>query len=189
MEQVQLLTKYSRKLWVALPLAVLVVALPAVAAGSAHAADTPVAVKDQTADWIEHLIDGVENEAASNIEAAPAVWSALGREWRSLDRDGSATGTLVGVAWVVLVAIVAVIAERAIAAGLGRWPRRRIDQRADGPGAGNMALLIACVLVGLAVFVWLFMVARRHLLPAIGITPILGIVAETVLVRWRIASL
>ena len=189
MEQVQLLTKYARILWLALPFAILVVALPVVAAGSAHAADTPVAVKDQTADWIEHLIDGVENEAASDIEAAPAVWSALGREWRSLDRDGSAAGTLVGVAWVVLVAIVAVIAERAIAAGLGRRPRRRIDQRAGGPGAANMALLIASDLVGLAVFVWLFMAARRHLLPAIGITPILGLVAENVLVRWRIAVL
>ena len=189
MEQVQLLTKYSRKLWVALPLAILVIALPVVAAGSVHAADTLIATQDQTANWVERLIDGVENEAARDIETAPDVWSALGREWRSLDGDGSASGTLADLAWVALVAVVAIVAERAIVAGLGRRPRRRIDQRTYGPGAGNMALLIACDLAGLAMFVWLFMAAQRHLLPAIGITSTLGVVAASVLVRWRIAAL
>ena len=50
----------------------------------------------------------------------PTVGTALAREWRSLDHDGSAVAVLGDIGWVVLAMFVALLAERAVARGLGR---------------------------------------------------------------------
>ena len=72
-------------------LASIVGAVLLLAAAGAQAADTPPAMP-QMAGWFERIVGRLEAEASSDVAMAPDVWSAVGREWRSLDRDGTASG-------------------------------------------------------------------------------------------------
>jgi len=154
----------------------------------ARAADAPTA-QGPAAGWLERAIEQIENEAVDDAAAAPFIPSALSREWRSFDAAGSALGTLADVAWVALIAFVAVGAERAVALMTSRRPRRRMQRREGGPTLIDLLRLLVCDLVGLAVFLALFMGAGRHFFPAVGVTATLQVFAANVLLRWRIAAL
>src|SRR5437868_5299279 len=97
-----------------------------------------------SAGWLERIIVDLEREARSDISMLPDTPSALEREWRSFDRDGSALGALVGVGWVVLAAAIALFAERLVARGLSRRLRRSLRTRLEGPTMGDLLLLLLC---------------------------------------------
>ena len=56
--------------------------------------DTPAAAGAimASAGWLEHVIMRLEHEAGSDLSMLPDTPSALEREWRSFDRDGSEIG-------------------------------------------------------------------------------------------------
>ena len=155
------------------------------AAGGSRAADPPAAMPQMTG-WFERMISQLEAEAASDVSMAPDVWSALGREWRSFDRDGSAAGVVVDIGWVALATLAALIVASAVTRLARRRPRRRIAARADGPHLVDLFRLIASDLAGLAVFYGIFAAAQRHVLPMVGVTPVLAFFAANVLIRWRV---
>ncbi|MGH7093476.1 MAG: mechanosensitive ion channel family protein, partial [Stellaceae bacterium] len=156
--------------------------------GSADAAATAPA-QPRTAFWIEQAITQIEAGAEADFAALPLLPGALDREWRSLDRTGSALGTLADLGWIALAALVALAAEKAS----GRLMRRRLVGRMrhgeTGPSLFALFGLVACDLGRLAVFLAVFSLFRRHLLVATGVTTGLAILAFQVLLRWRIVAL
>lgn len=155
----------------------------------AHDAAAPAgpAAMPQMTGWFERVLDQLEAEATSDVSMAPDVWSAVNREWRTFDRNGSAGWVLVDIAWVALAAIVALVVERLAANGASRRARRRIARREDGPHLVDLLGLIAADLLGLAAFYGVFSAAHRHFLPAVGVTPVLAMFAANILIRWRVA--
>jgi len=101
-------------------------------AGAAGATEAAAAAP-QMAGWFERTIGQLEAEATSDVSMAPDVWSALGREWRSFDRNGSASGVILDIGWVAAATIVALLAEGLAARLAALRPRRRMASRADGP--------------------------------------------------------
>lgn len=139
--------------------------------------------------WFERAVAQFEAEASSDIAMAPDVWSALGREWRSFDRAGSAGGVVVDIGWVALATIVALFAERLIARLVGRRPRRRIRRRTEGPRLLDLLGLVGADIAGLAGFYTVFAAAQRHAFPATGMSLALSLFSAAVLVRWRVTVL
>ncbi|HEV2186904.1 MAG TPA: mechanosensitive ion channel domain-containing protein, partial [Stellaceae bacterium] len=138
--------------------------------------------------WFENLIARFETEAIHDVSMAPVVSSALSREWRSFDRDGSAAAVLLDIGWVAAVALIALLAERAVAGLLGRRSRRRMRARDGGPRLMDLTGLLFGDLVGLAVFFAVFTAARRHFFPFVGTTDLLSAFAANTLIRWRFAA-
>ena len=128
---------------------------------------------------------GLEHEAISDVSMLPDTPSALEREWRSLDRNGSALGALIGLGWVALAACLALLAERLTARGLSRRLRRALRTRIAGPSVGDLLLLLLCDVLGLAVFGVVF-VYSRHWLMNVGVSLSLVLLAANVLIRWRV---
>ena len=172
----------------------LVVLVWAGAGFAARAADVPPpsaapAMGDMnSAGWLERIIVQLEVEAMSDVSMLPDTPSALEREWRSFDRDGSASGALANLGWVAVAAIIAFIVERCAARGLSRRLRRAIRTRPEGPSLSQLLLLLLCDAVGVAAFAEIF-VLSRHWLMSIGVTVVLVLLSASVLIRWRIASL
>ena len=165
----------------------IVVAMVLLPASVATAFAAPPAAP-QMAGWFERMIGQLEAEAVSDVSMAPDVWSALGREWRSFDRNGSAASVFVDIGWVALATIVALFAERlSVRLAAGRV-RRRMASRAGGPRLLDLSRLIAADLVGLAVFYGVFTAAQRHVLPMVGTTAALSIFAANILIRWRVVT-
>ena len=171
-----------------------VLAWAGIAGLTARAADTPPpssapAMGDMnSAGWLERVIVQLEAEAISDVSMLPSTPSALEREWRSFDRNGSASGALVDVGWVALAAIIAFVAERCVARGLSRRVRRAMRMRPEGPSLSQLLLLLVCDAVGVAAFAGIF-VWSRHWLMSLGVTVALILLSANVLIRWRIASL
>jgi small-conductance mechanosensitive channel len=168
-------------------LLIAVVAGLLVTLGAARAADAPGEMP-QMSGWFERAVGQLEAEAASDVAMAPDVWSAVGREWRSFDRAGSAGGVIVDIGWVAAATLVALIAERLLADLASRRMRRRLSARTDGPQLIDMLGLVVSDLLGLAVFYAVFTAAQRHFLPAVGITAVLSIFSANILIRWRVAA-
>src|SRR5438046_1062436 len=137
------------------------------------------------AGWLEHIIMSLEHEAISDVSMLPDTPSALEREWRSLDRNGSALGALIGLGWVALATCLALLAERLTARGVSWRLRRALRTRIAGPSVGDLLLLLLCDALGLAVFGVVF-VYSRHWLMNVGVSLSLVLLAATVLIRWRI---
>jgi moderate conductance mechanosensitive channel len=155
----------------------------------ATASEAPAAesaeMNSGAAGWLGHIIMSLENEARSDVSMLPDTPSALEREWRSLDRNGSALGTLIGLGWVVLAACVALLAERLTAQGLSRRTRQALRMRVAGPSLGDLLLLLLCDVLGLAVFAGVF-IFSRHTLFGLGVSLNLILLAANWLIRWRI---
>jgi len=170
----------------------------AVAAARAADAPTPIptAPADTTADapsaaspmasagWLEHTIMRLEHEAGSDLSMLPDTPSALAREWRSFDRDGSAVGALANVGLVVLAACVALLGERLAAWVFGRRVRRRLRARVTGPTVLDLLLLLLADFGGIGVLAWVF-VSSRHWLIDAGVPMGLVLLSASVLIRWR----
>jgi small-conductance mechanosensitive channel len=175
-------------------LVLLAVAALSATASAADAPPTPPAteaapaadagMKMNSAGWLEHIIVGLEREAMSDIGMLPDTPSALEREWRSFDREGSAIGALIGVGWVVLAACIALFAEKLAARGLSRRLRRSLRTRIQGPTLADLLLLLVCDVVGLAVFAGI-LVYSRHWLARVGVAQNLAVLSASWLIRWR----
>ena len=175
-------------------LVLLAVAALSATASAADAPPTPPAteaapaadagLKMNSAGWLEHIIVGLEREAMSDIGMLPDTPSALEREWRSFDREGSAIGALIGVGWVVLAACIALLAEKLVARGLSRRLRRSLRTRIQGPTLADLLLLLVCDVVGLAVFAGI-LVYSRHWLASVGVAQNLAVLSASWLIRWR----
>src|SRR5438477_131033 len=151
-------------------------------------AEVPAEPSEMTtgpAGWLEHIIMGLEHEAISDVSMLPDTPSALEREWRSLDRNGSALGALIGLGWVALATCLALLAERLTARGVSWRLRRALRTRIAGPSVGDLLLLLLCDALGLAVFGVVF-VYSRHWLMNVGVSLSLVLLAANVLIRWRI---
>src|SRR5204863_316036 len=151
-------------------------------------AEVPAEPSEMTtgpAGWLEHIIMGLEHEAISDVSMLPDTPSALEREWRSLDRNGSALGALIGLGWVALATCLALLAERLTARGVSWRLRRALRTRIAGPSVGDLLLLLLCDALGLAVFGVVF-VYSRHWLMNVGVSLSLILLAANVLIRWRI---
>jgi moderate conductance mechanosensitive channel len=157
------------------------------ASGGVRAADAPAAMPQMTG-WFERTINQLEAEAASDISMAPDVWSALAREWRSFDRDGSASWVLVDLAWVAAAALVALLVERLVIYLAGWRLRRRMRAREEGPRLAEMLGLVAADLAGLVAFYAAFTTLQRRFLPGVGVTEVLSLFSANVLIRWRGAA-
>jgi small-conductance mechanosensitive channel len=168
----------------AMRLIIALVAALAIAVGPARA-DTPAAAP-QMGGWFEHVLNQFEAEAISDISMAPDMGWAIDREWRSLDRDGSAAWVLVDLGWVALATIVALLVERAVFHLVSRRLRRRMRLHEDGPSLYDLIGLLVCNLVGIAGFYVAFAAAGHYVLPELGVTALLTMLAANVLVRWRI---
>jgi small-conductance mechanosensitive channel len=164
----------------------LCIALPLVV-GAARAAE-PDAAPPQMTGWIEKTTAAVETEIVGDVKMVPAIPGAVVREWRSLDREGSASWMLVDLGWVAVATLVALFAEMGVARGLSRRPRQRIAARGDAR-LMDVLTLLACDAVGLAIFILVFGLAREHFLPVVGVSVGLAIFAANVLVRWRVVAL
>jgi moderate conductance mechanosensitive channel len=156
--------------------------------GSAHAAAT-APVPPRTAFWVEQAITQIEAEVEADFAALPLIPGALDREWRSLDRAGSALGTLADLGWIALAALVSLVAEKATGRLMRRRLVRRMRQSETGPGMVALLGLVACDLGRLAVFLAVFSLLRHHLLVAAGVTTGFAILAFQVLLRWRVVAL
>ena len=141
-----------------------------------------------SAGWLERLVVQLENEAKDDLKMLPDTPSALEREWRSFDREGSALGALIDLLWVALAALVALCAERLVARGLSRRVRGHLRSRAEGPTLARLVLLALCDVAGLAVFAGIF-VYSRHWLMLAGATINLVLLSADVLIGWRLAAL
>ena len=147
--------------------------------------DTAVAASAMpAAGWLEHTIMRLEHEAGSDISMLPDTPSALAREWRSFDRDGSALGALVNLGWVVLAACVALLAEKAAAWVLGWRARRRLRARVAGPTVLDLLLLLLADFGGIGVLAGIFIYSRHWLIDA-GVPLNLVLLSASILVRWR----
>ena len=169
-------------------LVIVFVAMLAIGAGSARADDTSSAAPPMSG-WFENLIARFETEAVHDVSMAPVVSSALSREWRSFDRNGSAAAVFLDIGWVAAAAVAALLAERVVAGLLGRRLRRRMRTRDGRPRLMDLTGLLFGDLVGLAAFFAVFAVARRHFLPLAGITELLSAFAANTLIRWRFAAI
>ena len=116
--------------------------------------------------WLADTIMRLEHEAGSDLSMLPDTPSALAREWRSFDRDGSAIGALANLGLVVLAACVALLAERLAAWGLGRRARRRLRARVAGPTVLDLLLLLLADFGGIGVLAWVFVSSRHWLIDA-----------------------
>ena len=134
--------------------------------------------------WLADTIMRLEHEAGSDLSMLPDTPSALAREWRSFDRDGSAIGALANLGLVVLAACVALLAERLAAWGLGRRARRRLRARVAGPTVLDLLLLLLADFGGIGVLAWVF-VSSRHWLIDAGVPMNLVLLSASVLIRWR----
>jgi small-conductance mechanosensitive channel len=159
-------------------------AQPAAQAPPSSASETNM----NAAGSLEHIVMGLEREAISDVTMLPDTPSALAREWRSFDRNGSALGTLIGVGWVVLAALIALVAEKLTTAGLSRRLRRGLRNRLAGPTVADLLLLLLCDVAGLAVFAGVF-VYSRHWLMNVGVSLNLVLLSANVLIRWRFITL
>jgi hypothetical protein len=134
--------------------------------------------------WLEDTIMRLEHEAGSDISMLPDTPSALAREWRSFDRNGSAIGALVNLCLVILAACVALLAERLAAWVLARRARRRLRARLAGPTVLDLLLLLLADFGGIGVLAWVF-VSSRHWLIDAGVPMNLVLLSASVLIRWR----
>jgi small-conductance mechanosensitive channel len=159
--------------------------------GRAGAAEPPSAETPTAAPapgWQEKAVMQIEAEIAADAATVPAIPEALAREWRSFDRDGSASRVLLDICWIAIAALVALIAERVTARSLSKRLRRKMRETGE-PGLLGLAGMLASDLAGLAVFVALYTVAKRHVLVHTAISPGLDGLAMDVLVRWRVIAL
>src|SRR5260370_29343313 len=149
-------------------------------------ADTPAAAGAIMAStgWLEDTIMRLEHEAGSDISMLPDTPSALAREWRSFDRNGSAIGALVNLCLVILAACVALLAERLAGWGLARRARRRLRARVAGPTVPDLLLLLLADFGGIGVLAWVF-VSSRHWLIDAGVPLNLVLLSASVLIRLR----
>src|SRR4029077_14184335 len=160
-----------------------------VPATTGRAADAPAATATggemSSAGWVEQIAMKLESEAMSDVSMLPDTGSALAREWRSFDKNGSALGALANFGWVALAALIALLAERGVARGLGHRVRRLTRGRSEGLTLTRLLLLLFCDLVGVTVFAGIF-VYSRHWVIAVG-APV-GLIALTAewLIRWRL---
>jgi small-conductance mechanosensitive channel len=141
-----------------------------------------------SAGWVEHIAMKLESEAMSDVSMLPDTSAALAREWRSFDKNGSALGALINFGWVALAALIALLAERGVARGLGRRVRRLMRGRSEGLTLGRLLLLLFCDLIGVAVFAGVF-VYSRHWMMAVGVPASLIAFAAEWLIRWRLILL
>jgi moderate conductance mechanosensitive channel len=181
-----------RLAWLAVLGWIAVFATPGRAADATAVAAAPspaAAAEMSSAGWLEHIAMKLEKEAMSDISMLPDTPAALAREWRSFDRDGSASGALINLLLVALAAAIALFAEKVVARGLSRNLRRGMRMRAGGPTLISLLLLLLCDVVGVAVFVVVFSYSRRHWLTSAGVTTTFALFATGVLIHWRLASL
>src|SRR5439155_15710578 len=147
--------------------------------------DTAVAASAMpAAGWLEHTIMRLEHEAGSDISMLPDTPSALAREWRSFDRDGSALGALVNLGWVVLAACVALLAEKVAAWVLSWRACRRLRARVAGPTVLDLLLLLLADFGGIGVLAGIFIYSRHWLIDA-GVPMNLVLLSASILIRWR----
>jgi hypothetical protein len=173
-----------RLLWLAI-----IVAWLLVPAAAGRAAETPAAGGEMSsAGWAEQIAMKLEKEAVSDVSMLPDTSTALAREWRSFDQNGSALGALIDFGWVALAAFLALLAERGAARGLSRRLRRMMRARFEGLTLTRLLLLVLCDLVGVAAFAGV-LVWSRHWLTALGVTANLIALAANWLIRWRLFML
>jgi moderate conductance mechanosensitive channel len=166
-------------------------AAPALAAEtSAGAGGTaPTAAGDVgSAGWLGDVVMRLEGEAMSDVSMLPETPAALEREWRSFDRNGSAIGALANLGWVVLAALLALLAEKLVRRSVSVRIRRVLLVRAEGPTLAMLLRLLLCDVCGIGVFAAVFVYSRHRLIDA-GMPVGLIILAVNVLIRWRVASL
>jgi moderate conductance mechanosensitive channel len=156
-------------------------------AGGARAADTAPA-RGGAMPMTDMALARIEAEIVTDAQAIPEIPGAVSREWRSFDRNGSALDVLPDLGWVALAALLALFAERGTLRALGRRRCDRMRLRERGPTIVDMSILLACDLIGLAVFMMVFTAMRRHWLPAAGVTDALTMLASNILVSWRIVA-
>jgi moderate conductance mechanosensitive channel len=150
---------------------------------------TPAPAGDMSsAGWLGHVAMQLESEAVRDVTMLPDTSTALAREWRSFDANGSALGALVSFGWVILAAIIALAAERGVARGLSRNLRGAMRVRLEGPTVVGLMGLLFYDILGLAVLGGVF-IYSRHWLLAVGVTLNLILFAANILIRWRIAAL
>src|SRR5579862_9699224 len=176
----------------------LILAWVMVCAATGRAADAPVSTaapaapamggEMSSAGWVEHIAMKLETEAMADVSMLPDTSDALVREWRSFDKNGSALGALANFGWVALAALIALLAERGVARGLGRKIRRLMRGRAEGLTLTRLLLLLFCDLVGVAAFVGTF-VYSRHWMIAVGVPISLIALTAQWLIRWRLMML
>jgi small-conductance mechanosensitive channel len=141
-----------------------------------------------SAGWLQDIFIKLEREFIEDITMLPAAPGAIEREWRTFDRTGSSLGALVNIGWVVLVACLALGAERLVSRGLARRTLRAIRLRPEGPTMGALLRLLLFDAIGLAAFAAVF-IYGRHWLMHEGVPVSLMILAANVLIRWRIGML
>src|SRR5688572_15826187 len=73
-----------------------------------------------SAGWLHDVLIKLEREVTEDITMLPAAPGAIHRAWRSFDRTGSSLGALINIGWIVLVACIALVAERLVARGLAQ---------------------------------------------------------------------
>src|SRR3954452_5525988 len=151
-------------------LILLLLACPAVALAQAHETPTPqaggasaVSSPMSSASWLAIIAMKLENEAMSDLKMLPDAPSALEREWRSFDSNGSALGALANVGWVALMACVCVAAERGVEKVWSRRARRRMRMQANGPSFACLMTALVCDAACVLVFVALFVYGRHAL--------------------------
>ncbi len=137
---------------------------------------------------LETAVAQVEVEILADIAAVPDIPEALSREWRSFDREGLGSRVPLNILWIVLATLVALLAERASARGLSKGLRRKIRETGE-PGLLNLIGVLASDLVGLAAFLAVYTIAKRHVLVNTSISTGLQGLALDVLVRWRVTAL
>ncbi|HTQ33883.1 MAG TPA: mechanosensitive ion channel domain-containing protein [Stellaceae bacterium] len=152
------------------------------------AADTPM--DSMEGGWSERVMAQLEAEAMTDIAAAPGIPEAIGREWRSFDRQGSAGGALVDIGWIAVVTFLAIGAERLVARASSRGRRATLRTREGGATLTDLLLLLVFDAIGLAAFIGVFWLLQRHvLLRVTDVSLALTIFATNIVVRWRIVAL
>jgi small-conductance mechanosensitive channel len=162
--------------------------LPPLPSGTNAGAPPAMDQAMSSAGWLQDIFIKLERELVEDITMLPAAPGAIEREWRTFDRNGSSLGALVNIGWVVLVACLALGAERLASRGLAQRTLRAIRLRPEGPTMSALLRLLLFDAIGLAVFAAVF-IYGRHWLMHEGVPVPLMILAANVLIRWRIGML
>jgi small-conductance mechanosensitive channel len=157
------------------------------AKGAEAPAATPPAMDNMMSSqgWLQQIVIRLEDEAINDVRMLPETPSALAREWRSFDRQGSAVGALVNLGWVAITACLALLAQTFTRRALSIRTRRLLRMRPKEPSLGLLLRLLLCDLVALGVFSGVFIYSRHWLMSA-GVAASLIVFSANVLIRWRV---
>lgn len=161
--------------------------------GIAYAAEQPPATgptNAQPPDSVEGLISGIEREIASDTAALAILPQTMAEQWRYfVDGAAEAGGLPANLAFILLAALLAFAAEKAVAIGTARRLQHNLRDPAHQPTLRGLVLRLAIDACGVAAFALVFTLVVRHWSGGSSWRVATASFVLEILIRWRLAVL